>query len=109
MPINSTDKQTLVSLVNKDSGLHPDEKQMLIQKLETPEVYNQLVNGPAGAAIGFAVSKFLGLSKQSQVLLSIAGFGIGNYLKSHMSSEENKKFFNYDKKMDTYKMNYEHS
>jgi hypothetical protein len=60
------------------------------------------MHGTAGAAIAFAFSKYLKLSKPAQVLLSLAGFGIGKYLLDE--TRKHDKFLQYDPKHKVYNL-----
>ena len=73
----------LITLVKNDAGLSFEEKEALIDKLREPAYVEKLKQGSAGAALGYLLGRFAKLSRESQILLSMAGFGIGNYLKTH--------------------------
>lgn len=76
------------------------EKDELIDKLEDTTTYNHMIHGVAGAGAGLAVAKFMNLPKTAQVLLSIAGFGIGKYLLD--VSRKRDKFLQYNEKLKVY-------
>jgi len=56
--------------------------------LSTPEVFDHLLVGAAGAALALAVAKFAELDKAPKVLVGLAGFGIGNVVYNML--KENK-------------------
>lgn len=75
-------KTLILTLIARDAGLLPEERQKLIQHINTPGVYDRMVSGPSGAAVAYLIGKFLNLSNKAQILISLAGYGIGNYFKS---------------------------
>jgi hypothetical protein len=91
-------KQDLVSLINQDPSLSPDEKREVIDHLNSDILTNH--PGLTGAGVGFAISKFLNLSRRAQVLLTISGFGIGHFLLD--SARKHDKFLQYNEKDKAY-------
>ena len=71
-----------------DHGIDLPKKNSILTMLNSPEWVDHLLVGAAGAAITKAVSSYAGLSKPAQVLLSLAGFGVGNMIYNHF--KENK-------------------
>ena len=61
--------------------------------LDSPEMFDHLAAGAAGAALGKAVSSYSEMSPQAQTLMSLAGFGIGNVLYNAIHEE---KFTSYN-------------
>lgn len=92
-------KDLLVQLVSEDHGLSPDQKMTLISKLNDPTFSQKLLHGATGAAIAFGISKYLNLSNPTQILLSLAGFGIGRMLWDHV---DNNKYLTYNKERGSY-------
>ena len=76
------------------------DKEEIIAKLNDAAFYDNLMHGAAGAGVGVAIAKFLNLPKTAQVLLSIAGFGIGKYLLD--VSRKRDKFLQYNEKLKVY-------
>lgn len=70
----------LVAAVQMDATLPPDKKQTLLDFIHMPNFLSYLKGGVFGAGVAYAVAKFLGMSKRTQLLLTIAGFGIGKLL-----------------------------
>jgi hypothetical protein len=93
-------KKALLKSVGVDPHLSYDDKEYLMEKFKSDRDFT---NGLIGGAVGFAISKFLKLSTTSQVLLSIAGFGIGKYLLD--DARKHDKMMEYDDKTRTYKLN----
>lgn len=93
-------KDQLLAAVRRDPALTYEEKEELIDKINDANFYNSIVNGAIGGSIGFAIAKFFGLSKQAQVLLSLAGFGIGKYLLD--ATRKHDRFLQYNEKLKVY-------
>ena len=96
-------QQQVQSLIQNDPGLPPDRKQELLAKISDPDVFDEIMNGVLGAGIGYVVAKFLNLSKRTQILLSMAGFGVGSYLEDK-TRHSDKKFVNYNPKLKAYEL-----
>ena len=99
---NQISQQELIRLANSDLGLSESAKQELVEKLHDDEFYDKLMHGTVGAGTGYIVSKFLNLSKRSQMLLSVAGFGVGTYLLD--SAKKHDKFLKYNKQLKIYEI-----
>ncbi len=95
-------QQELIHLVNNDHGLSESTRQELTEKLNDDEFYDKMMHGSIGAGTGYVVGKFLDLSKRSQMLLSVAGFGVGTYLLD--SSKKHDKFLQYNKQLKIYEI-----
>ena len=91
--IHSPDK--ILGLVRHDHGLEARKKKSLTTVLNSPEAFDHIVSGIAGLAIGRAVAHYASMSKPARVLMSLAGFGIGNIIYNTLQDE---KFSSYDKK-----------
>ena len=57
-------------------------------------------SGAMGAGIGLVVAKYLDLSKSAQVLLALAGVGIGKYLLDQ--TKKHDRFLQHDKRLKVY-------
>lgn len=93
-----------LSLVQQDHGLSQEEKQIIATQLNHPNTIQTLLSGSLGAGLALAVSKYLKLHPTSQVLLSLAGFGIGKYLLEKLSNRD--IFMKYDKGSKLYHLNF---
>jgi hypothetical protein len=80
-------------LIHQDHGLDHRQKRSLLELLNTPEAFDHLMAGAAGAMIAKAASSYANLSKPAQTLLSLAGFGIGNIIYNSLNEQ---KFATYD-------------
>lgn len=89
-----------IAIVQRDPTLTSSEKEELIEKLRDHEEYESMLRGASGAGIGYVTAKFLNLPKQAQILLSLAGFGIGKYLLD--VSRKRDKFLQYNDKLKVY-------
>lgn len=102
MPLQDNHQQ-LVNTINRDITLSASEKAFIYNKINDANFYDQLLHGVFGAGTTYAISKFLKLSPTSQVLLSVAGFGIGKYLLD--KSRKYDKFIQYNSELGTYDIN----
>lgn len=97
------DKNILIHTIEKDLSLNPVEKQHLIDKLHKDDkFFDELMHGAIGASTGYIFSKFIGLSPQAQILLSMAGFGFGKYLLD--KSKKHDKLVKYDEDKKHYEL-----
>ena len=97
-----TSKEDLIEAVSHDMSLTAQQKVELIQKLQQDDFYQHLVHGALGATVGVSISKFMNLGKSSQILLGIAGFGVGRMLWDNKDSSALK----YNEKNKTYEVEY---
>ena len=68
---------------------------------------DRFFQGLVGSVTGYAVAKFLKLSKRSQILLTLGGFGIARALIKHQEQQAHgDKTHTYDKKTHTYEVKY---
>lgn len=97
------DQQHILALVNQDTQLTPEQKNYLVTKMREPSFIQSLLSGALGAGAGLVLAKFLNVSKQGQILLTMAGFGIGKYLLD--KSEKHDKFVQYNSNAKSYEIN----
>lgn len=90
--ILNTDKEIL-KYINEDAGLDQNKKQRLYTMLNSPEAMDHLLVGAAGAYIAHAISSYTKMSKPARILLSLAGYGIGNIIYNALVE---RKFTSYD-------------
>lgn len=95
-------KQQIVKAIQHDPSLSEAEKELLISKINDDKWFDKLMHGATGASVGYLVSKFFGLTKKSQVLLTVAGFGIGRYLLDNV--RKSGKFMQYNDKLKVYEI-----
>ena len=90
----NTDPASIFShYIHQDEGLDHHKKQSLLTMLNSPEVMDHLLAGAAGAVLAKTVASYAEMSKPAQVLMSLAGFGLGNVM--YNAFQENK-FSSYD-------------
>jgi hypothetical protein len=63
------------------------QKQHLLNLLNNPNVEERLLAGAAGAALSYALARYMGMSGTSRLLMSLAGFGAGNILLGALTPE----------------------
>ena len=89
------DPLRLFKFIKEDHGLEAPKKKSLMEMLHSPEAVDHLLVGAAGAALAHAAASYAKVSKPGRVLLSLAGFGLGNIMYDTLKS---KKFTDYDPK-----------
>jgi hypothetical protein len=80
----------LKQVIQHDPQVEPADKSSLLSFLNDPDALSVLTGGVAGAAITNTISKFLGLSRTAQILLSLAGFGLGTILVKSIGQDQSK-------------------
>lgn len=83
----------LLRLVEQDHGLDQHKKSHIKAILNSPEVFDHLMAGAAGAIIVNASTHYIQMSKPARVLLSLAGFGLGNIIYNTIHE---RKFTTFD-------------
>jgi hypothetical protein len=101
--LTDDEKLTVMKLIHVDPHLSQSEKILLTKKIKDNQEQEELIHGVAGGAVGFGIAKFLQLSKSAQVLLTLAGYGIGKYLLDN--THKSDKLLEYNDKTKTYKIN----
>jgi hypothetical protein len=76
----SAKMSTILRLIREDQGLSSDKKNHLLTMLNSPEMYDHLLVGALGMVVARAVSSYAEMSKPARILLSLAGYGIGNII-----------------------------
>ena len=97
-------RQALLKNIKVDPTLTMEERDYLTKKLTPePEEENGFIHGLVGAGAGLAIAKFAKLSKTSQILLTMAGYGIGKYLLD--SAKKHDKMIEFNDKARKYQLN----
>jgi len=84
----------LSKLINNDHGLEEHKKQSLLAMINSPDIFNRLVAGGLGVAVVRSAKAFDNMSKPAQLLVSMAGFGVGRALYDTLHNPE--KFSTYN-------------
>jgi hypothetical protein len=90
----------LITAINSDPHITNVQQQMLVSKVQEPAFFENIMHGVFGSSLALIVAKYLKLDKTAQVLLAIAGYGIGKALWDAYDNENN--FSRYDKQTKTY-------
>lgn len=98
--LSPEEKTALVKIIHADPHIDPLDKRELTTAVTRDDTW---VNGVYGAGAAFAVTHFLGLSRNAQILLTIAGYGIGKYLLDNR--KKGAKLLDYNEKTRTYNIN----
>lgn len=96
-------KDMLMQMAIKDPGLSMDDRKRLHDKLMEPGFFDKMMHGAGGAAVMYALSKFLHMKKETQVLMSMMGFGVGSMLLD-ASEKEDKHGVSYNKDKKVYEI-----
>jgi len=100
------DLPELQRVIAADRALKEEEKAELKARLTNrDDVLKALSFGLAGATTTLLISKYLKLSKTAQVLLSIAGFGIGRALYNILLKNPGRDNFGKMNKHNQYEIN----
>jgi hypothetical protein len=84
----------LSKVINHDHGIDETKKKSLLAMIDHPDTFNRLASGGLGVALVRSTSAFEKLSKPVQILVSLAGFGVGRALYDTLSSPD--KFSSYN-------------
>jgi hypothetical protein len=96
----------LVSAIKADPTLDDTDKKHVIAMVSEHDFITKLMYGAFGASLSYIVAKYLGLSKTAQVLLAIAGYGVGRLLLDASKHKDNR-FVQYNDKIKLYEINEE--
>ena len=95
--------QALFQVISQDPTLTTEQRVQVMEKLDDQHFLSKSTKaGVVGGSVGYAVSKFLALPKRAQILLTLAGFGIGKYLL--VKSQNYDKFMRYNEKLEMYEI-----
>jgi hypothetical protein len=86
----------LQKYINADHGLAPDQRVHLLRMLNSPDLAGHIFAGVTGAAIALAVARWKKMSGTSQVLMSLAGFGLGNIILNKLEGHPKYTSWNPD-------------
>jgi hypothetical protein len=78
----------MLHAVKKDQGLSEHKKESVLALLDNPEVFKRFASGGLGVALTRSLSSFQQLSKPAQILVSLAGFGLGRSIYDLMHTPE---------------------
>jgi len=100
------DIQELIRAVRSDSFLSGQQKQDVLNKLNESPIINKLTAGMSAGGTGYIIAKYLNLSKPAQILLAIAGYGIGRFLWEEFYRKDGgqNRFARYNDKLNIYEI-----
>jgi hypothetical protein len=76
--------------VQRDPGLAPEERRSLLDQLNDPSTTDTLLSG----GLGLIIARWLKLSPAAQVLLSLAGLGVGRMLHNRLNDQNRSSDWN---------------
>ena len=85
--------------VENDQSLTGKQRNSLLEDLNNPAFVDELKSGSIGVALSLLLAKYMKLSPQSQLLLSIAGFGVGKIIYDHKHGPDRFGQYNKDLRM----------
>lgn len=91
----------IAGLIQADPSLNVDQKTKVLGAIREPSFFDTAMHGAAGASLIYILTKFLGLGKQSQILLTLMGFGIGVLLLDYIEKGkvDSSKVMQYNEKL----------
>ncbi len=95
-PVNLPELRTAVL---RDQSINSTQRRDVLSWLEDPVTLQNLRNGSLGALLTISIAKFLKLKPRTQLLLSLAGFGIGKMLNDVKSDPRKSSSFNQQLRM----------
>lgn len=103
-PPPSFSSDVLRSAVSKDQGLSTPQRNEVLEALNDPNFLSSLKTGAISALLGGLLGKFMKLSGETRLLLSLAGFGIGKILYDFKQDQQGKNSSWYNPKMKMYEL-----
>ncbi|CAK0773823.1 hypothetical protein CCP3SC5AM1_880016 [Gammaproteobacteria bacterium] len=94
---------SLLGLIHYDAGLSPSEKAQLLEICQDKKSISKFLSGAAGATVSIAIAKYVNLSKAAQILLGVAGYGIGRLIYDQVT-KHHKQFATYNDRTNSYVM-----
>ena len=100
-------QKLIAQLAIKDPGLSQEDRDLLHQKLSEPGAFEKLMHGALGANIAYLIAKFFKMGKNTQVLASMMGFGLGSIMLHAVKQDgrKPKKPNTYNKDTNAYEVN----
>lgn len=74
----------LATLINLDPHVDKINKNNILSFITGPQPFDHLFAGAAGALAALTISRLLQCKKETQILLSLAGFGAGVIISNHL-------------------------
>lgn len=79
---SDSEKRDVIAAIKNDMSLKEEDKMRLLAEANQPTFWTTILHGAGGGAIAYAIARYLHMSKSAQMLMSMAGFGIGALLMS---------------------------
>jgi len=103
LPEKTYPMEELLRHVRGDPTLSPDERRLLEGRIRDDRFMSKFLKNAAGGAMGYTLARFFKMGRKGQILMTLAGFGLGKLLLAGMGEKgEGLKHSVYDKKTRTY-------
>ena len=98
-PVAPLNLDRIREAVKMDQGIPGNQKTSVLSSLADPEFVAELRSGATGAGLMYLITKYLNLGQKTQLLVSIAGFGLGKMLYDYRHDPKNFSQYNANTKM----------
>lgn len=99
-------QRQLYQMITADPSLSSSQKQQLVAALTNGNLLDQVMSGAAGGGLGYILAKFMNMSRHTQMIMSLAGFGIGSVLYDKLQAgKKGATFKEYNPKVQGYEIN----
>ncbi len=87
-PKHQLDVKAIMDAVHEDPHINHEEKAGIMGYLNDPDALAMILGGTAGAALTHTITQYMKLDRTSQILLSLAGFGLGSILVKTIGADQ---------------------
>jgi len=102
-------QQQLIKAIRLDRSLPEEERALLLQKFQSSNEMNKLLAGVGGGAFGALVARYLDMAPTTQILMALAGFGIGGILNNQIEKPNDpNRVMQYNNKLKVYELQDQH-
>ena len=93
-PEHEFDLAQIRSLVQTDPSLDKKQRDKVTTSLDDPAFVQRLKSGVVGGALAFLLAKYMKLKPTTQLLLSLAGFGVGKIIYDYRHDQNRSSRYN---------------
>lgn len=96
----------LVPAIRADRSITEEQRQDLLSVFSNPAEVNRLLAGTGTASYAVLIARYLNMGKTAQILMGLAGFGIGRVLADWMQKpNDQSRVLRYNEKLKAYNVN----